>query len=211
MRYAYKALVKRLLAFVIVMTVINCGGGGGDSSENGGQSSSSSPNGSTGGSSNPPAVAPTLIALENAKQGTAAWQLSNPALSHEIEGYASATSLNRGDRIDFMVNTSAASFNVDIYRMGWYGGAGARLMKRYANLSRISQPMPCLNSNGIVECNWHSNLTITVPTADSDPASPGYWASGIYLAKLSTNSSPSKESYIIFVARAVRNVIVQAP
>ncbi|MCT9038913.1 hypothetical protein N6H07_23550, partial [Enterobacter cloacae] len=68
----------------------------------------------------PSAAAATITAIENAKPGTTAWQLTNPALAHEIEGYASATSVNPGGVIDFMVNTTAASFNVDIYRMGWY-------------------------------------------------------------------------------------------
>ena len=46
---------------------------------------------------------------ENAKPGTSAWQLSDPAPNHEIEGYASLTSVNRGGTIRLFVNTSDPS------------------------------------------------------------------------------------------------------
>lgn len=35
------------------------------------------------------------IQLENAKPGTADWQLTYPATDHEIEGYASATTVKQ--------------------------------------------------------------------------------------------------------------------
>ena len=53
------------------------------------------------------AVNPTQT--ENAKAGTTAWKLTNPATSREIEGYASLTSVNRGGQISLFVNTSAPS------------------------------------------------------------------------------------------------------
>ena len=45
-----------------------------------------------------PGFAINPVQKENAKAGTRAWQLINPALNHEIEGYASLTSVNRGMR-----------------------------------------------------------------------------------------------------------------
>ena len=44
---------------------------------------------------------PTII--ENKKIGTTEWQLTNPAIQREIEGYASLTSVNRGEEIKFFV------------------------------------------------------------------------------------------------------------
>src|SRR3954471_20543688 len=68
------------------------------------------------------------IEIENANPGTAGWQLSNPAVNREIEGYASLTSVNIGGSINFSVSTSDSTFKIEIFRTGWYGGVGARLM-----------------------------------------------------------------------------------
>ena len=45
-----------------------------------------------------------------------------------IEGYASLTSVNRGGQIRFFVNTADPSYTMDVFRMGYYGGLGARRM-----------------------------------------------------------------------------------
>src|SRR5580692_8431896 len=70
------------------------------------------------------------IQVENARPGTTAWQLSNPSNESEegspIEGYASGTSVNRGDQISFFVRTTSPTFTIAIYRLGWYGGLGGR-------------------------------------------------------------------------------------
>ena len=73
---------------------------------------------------------PLLLALalstvvENQKPGTPDWDLTDPAEAREIEGYASKTSVNGGDSIDLYVHTGAARYTIDVFRMGWYGGAG---------------------------------------------------------------------------------------
>ena len=62
------------------------------------------------------------IQVENARPGTTDWQLLNPAADDagsQIEGYASATSVNRGGTIDFFVRTTSPSFTYAIYRLGW--------------------------------------------------------------------------------------------
>jgi hypothetical protein len=56
--------------------------------------------------------------VENAKPGATDWQLTNPATNHEIEGYASLTSVNRGGQISFFVNTADPTFTLEIFRMG---------------------------------------------------------------------------------------------
>ena len=71
-----------------------------------------------------PAVPPANpIVLENRNQGTTSWQLDidHKAEHHEIEGYASATSVNKGGSINLMASLSSnAQYTMDIYRMGWY-------------------------------------------------------------------------------------------
>ncbi|HZS11423.1 MAG TPA: hypothetical protein VFA38_04180, partial [Nitrospirales bacterium] len=69
-------------------------------------------------------AAATAISDENAKAGTTAWRLTDPAVGGEIEGYASSTSVDRGGDVAIFIRTSAPAYAVEIYRMGWYGGLG---------------------------------------------------------------------------------------
>src|SRR5215510_9138432 len=73
-----------------------------------------------------------LIRDENEKPGTKDWILTkpaiDPALKHRcpwIEGYFSRASVRAGETITLHVSTNPESkFSVDLYRMGYYGGAG---------------------------------------------------------------------------------------
>ena len=60
------------------------------------------------------------IAIENARPGDPSWVLVDPA-DHEIEGYASATSINRGESLRLYVHTTDPSFS---QCTGWAGTAG---------------------------------------------------------------------------------------
>jgi hypothetical protein len=82
------------------------------------------------------------IQQENAKAGTSAWDLSNAASNHEIEGYASKTSVNLGGSISFFVNTIDSSYTLSIYRMGWYGGLGGRQVLAPVTLTGHKQTIP---------------------------------------------------------------------
>lgn len=86
---------------------------------------------------------PDLIAAENAKPGSRDWQLSRIRLDKStgvrasaIEGYCSKQSVLAGESIDIMVSTSApVRFQIEIFRTGYYGGKGARLMRTLGPLA----------------------------------------------------------------------------
>lgn len=138
------------------------------------------------------------IIIENQKIGTTAWQLTNPATKREIEGYASLTSVNRGDTIKLFVNTKEPNYTIEIFRMGWYGGAGGRQMAAAIERVGVKQPPPIIDKvTGLIECNWKDPYTLEIPY---NPQDPTQWTSGFYLAKL-TASKSGKQSYIIFVVR----------
>ncbi len=68
------------------------------------------------------------VTAENALPGSTAWE-SPDATGSAIEGYTSQISSAPGDTVSFHVSTSpAANYRVEIYRLGWYGGDGARLI-----------------------------------------------------------------------------------
>lgn len=138
------------------------------------------------------------IQVENAKPGATDWQLSNYASNHEIEGYASLTSVNRGGQIKFFVNTIDPNYTVEIFRTGWYGGAGARRITSAVQVPGVAQPTPTTDPvTGLIECAWTNPYVLNIP---NDTADPTDWASGVYLAKL-TGSKSGKQSYIVFVVR----------
>src|SRR6266436_1769545 len=137
------------------------------------------------------------IQLENAKAGTTAWQLSKGATNHQIEGYASATSVNRGGSISLFTNTADSTYTIDIFRMGWYAGLGGRRMLPTIQLSGTLQTTcPVVDTTtSLLECNWINPYVLNVPY---DPNDPTNWASGVYIAKL-TGLTSGYQSRIIFV------------
>jgi hypothetical protein len=134
------------------------------------------------------------IVIENLKPSTD-WELTNPALEREIEGYASSTSINRGEALDLFVSTRDPRYTIDVFRMGWYGGGGARRVAGPLERPGISQDVPSPDPDtGIIECRWKDPVRLL--TADEE----GAWTSGVYLARLTARPS-GKQSFIVFVVR----------
>src|SRR5262249_19986246 len=96
------------------------------------------------------------------------------------------------------VSTIDASYQIRVFRMGWYGGAGAREVMSPVIGAGAVQPMPIPDPvTGLIECNWTNPYFLTIP---NDPSDPTNWCSGVYLAQL-TGLQSGKQSYIIFVVR----------
>ena len=153
------------------------------------------------------AAQPGLIATENARPGTTDWQLSRVRLDKStgvrasaIEGYASKQSVLVGESIDLMVSTASPTrFQIEIFRSGYYGGKGGRLMTTLGPFDGKKQPDPVMGEKRLVECRWEPTVTLTVPPD---------WPSGVYLGKLTTLPSaadqPYWQNYIVFIVRDTR-------
>src|SRR4051812_48046695 len=78
------------------------------------------------------------IELENSKAGTSEWMLTktrtDPKAKYRcpwIEGYCSHTSIRAGEELLIYVSTNPpAPFTLEIYRMGYYQGLGAKRVMR---------------------------------------------------------------------------------
>lgn len=140
---------------------------------------------------------PTWSEMESAQAAIDALQLTDPATNGEIEGYASAVSVNRGEDIKLFVNTKEPEYSIEVLRMGWYGGRGMKKMTPVIARKSVSQPLPILDAaTGMVECDWNDPYVLHVPKSFE----PVEWKSGIYIAKLTAGTS-RKQSYIVFVVR----------
>jgi hypothetical protein len=143
----------------------------------------------------PPAT--NAIACENTKPGNPAseWDVSG-AGSSTIQGFATDISVDQGQAVGFKVDTDASTYHLDIYRMGYYGGQGARRVATVQPFAVLPQlQAECLNNaaTGLVDCgNWALSASWTVP-ADA--------ASGIYFAKLIRDDGTAGSSHIFFVVR----------
>jgi N,N-dimethylformamidase beta subunit-like protein len=142
----------------------------------------------------PAAAADNPIVTENQQPGTSAWQLANTAddLNGQIKGYADSTSVMQGSSLNFYVSVNPAqTFTIDVYRLGYYGGLGGRLISHAGPLDGTTQA-PCVPdpSTGMIACGWTSSYTFAVGTS---------WTSGFYMVKLI--NAAGYQNYVPLVVR----------
>ncbi|MBI4492659.1 MAG: DUF4082 domain-containing protein [Chloroflexi bacterium] len=146
------------------------------------------------GPCDPPVANP--IVCENSKPGNPSteWDVSG-AGDPSIQGFATDISVNKGETVFFKVKTTAAAYRADIYRMGYYGGMGARKVATIQPSAPLPQTQPaCLTdtTTGLIDCgNWGVSASWAVP-ADA--------VSGIYFARL-VRSDTGGASHIMFIVR----------
>lgn len=140
-----------------------------------------------------------LIRRENERSGTRDWMLARTRIdpvskyrSPWIEGYCSRTSARAGETLSFHISTNPASaFRLDIYRMGFYGGAGGRHLLSLGPFNGTAQPDPPIGARRVRDCDWAASVQITIPVD---------WLSGVYVGKL-TAQREELQSYLIFIVR----------
>jgi hypothetical protein len=147
-------------------------------------------------------VNPNWITLENQQAGTDTWRLTNPVQEdskhgHPIAGYLSATSVNSGETLTLYAHSVTGACTFEVFRMGWYGGAGGRAVYGPVQLTGIVQPDPQEDARRMVECHWTPSAEITVGVD---------WTTGTYLIKLEATGDPAdpatgQQSYVPFVVR----------
>ena len=141
--------------------------------------------------------AENVITRENARTGTRDWLLTNTRIDPDtkyrcpwIEGYCSHTSVRAGGTISFHVSTNPASrFMLEVFRLGYYGGAGGRLVQRLGLFDGATQPDPPVGPKRVRDCAWPACAEFKIPDD---------WVSGVYLGKL-TAEREGLQSYVIFI------------
>src|SRR6476620_4025751 len=137
---------------------------------------------------------PNPIVCENLMRGDTGWDISGSG-DPSIQGFATNISVNTGETRFFKVNTDAANYSLDIYRMGYYGGSGARKIATVNPSSTLPQLQPpCLTdtSTKLVDCgNWAVSASWDIPSAA---------VSGIYIARL-FRPDTGDASHIVFIVR----------
>src|SRR6185503_3717903 len=112
--------------------------------------------------------AQNAIVTENANAGNpiSEWGVPN-FRDNSIAGFSTKMSLNRGQTVRFKINVqSAATFTLKIYRIGYYGGNGARLVANLGTKNGTIQPNGNYNSStGELDCsNWSESANWVIPS-----------------------------------------------
>jgi hypothetical protein len=140
----------------------------------------------SGGTSRAPAgqAAPRRAPVsENALAGDPHWQIRHLGAPAAMMGYAGQASVLPGEPITLYASTTARSFRVNAYRMGWYNGDLARLVWRSGTVPGHRQRTPALISpTNTVETDWGPSLTI--PTDG--------WPAGSYLLRMDAETGAQR-------------------
>lgn len=123
--------------------------------------------------------------------GNADWRIRSVGPQHAIEGYADKISVLPGDALALHVSTSSATFKVSAYRMGWYGGAQARLVwQSGTQTGHMQKPARLVAATRTVRADWPSSLA--VPTSG--------WPAGVYVLRLEADSGHQR--YVPVIVRS---------
>ncbi|HEY4018080.1 MAG TPA: N,N-dimethylformamidase beta subunit family domain-containing protein [Pseudonocardiaceae bacterium] len=183
------AAVLVVIAVVAAVIAIVAGTGPSTSTATGPAhpSATTAPGGSASTSLTSYGVSASWVVEENKKPGTPAWRISDTPKTGAVEGFASQVYASAGQSVMLYVNSTAPKFRVDAYRIGYYGGVGARLVWSSREQTGKAQP-PCPLTAGVnmVSCdNWTPSLTVPIT---------GAFPQGDYLFKLT--GSGNEQSYV---------------
>ncbi len=96
-----------------------------------------------------------------------------------IQGFGHDISINRGETIYFKIKTDSTDYRIDIYRMGYYGGMGARCVDTIEPSVKLPQHQPeglRDEATRLYDCgNWEVSASWQAPPDAT---------SGIYFARL---------------------------
>jgi hypothetical protein len=134
--------------------------------------------------------AANVIQQENQAAGSDGWATPTARrASTQIQAYLSATSVRPGRVLTMYVSTfqDKTAYTIDVYRLGWYGGRGGRLMMTAKQTGQAQGYYDQLRGRlfgcrtcridttlGLVEANWKAAYRLTIPND---------WVTGVYMAK----------------------------
>jgi hypothetical protein len=136
------------------------------------------------------------IVCENSKPGNPSsdWQISGSG-DATIQGFATDISANQGATVSFKIKTDAKSYSIGIFRLGYYGGLGARRVASVTPSATLPQTQPACLTNAatnLYDCgNWAVSASWQIPTNAT---------SGLYCAVL-IRTDTGGASQIFFVVR----------
>ena len=181
--------------------------------DNTGQTSSfgysvSDPGGKTANGSAALTTGPNPIVLENEKPGTpkSVWWVDPGANSNTIEGFTTAISTNVGGTVQFKIDnlTGNPNYQINIYRLGYYGGDGATSVAtiKHQATTPVVQPAAIINpATGEVDAgNWSVTDSWTIPSTA---------VSGVYVANVVQGTQVFQIPFIVKDPNSTSDIVFQ--
>jgi hypothetical protein len=135
------------------------------------------------GTSAPRSAPRRPVVSENELPGDPGWAISQVGPPEAMVGYAGQYSVLPGEPITLYASTTARSFTINAFRMGWYRGDQARLVWRSGPVRGHNQsPATLVSGTNTVQTDWGPSAT--VPTDD--------WPEGAYLLRLDAESGAQR-------------------
>jgi hypothetical protein len=135
------------------------------------------------------------IVCENSKTGSTGWDIPGFAGDLTLQWFATDISVNQGGTVFFKISSDAKAYDITIFRMGYYGGMGARQIASISPSVPLPQTQPpCVvdATTDLYDCgNWAVSASWQVPANAT---------SGVYFAVL-FRPDTGGASHIFFVVR----------
>jgi hypothetical protein len=127
------------------------------------------------------------VVQENQLDGSTGWRITNAPAAGFIQGFADHTYATVGQPIRVYVSTSAPTFRIEAYRIGYYGGTGGRLAwASTVTPGRVQPQCPLTTGINMVSCtDWTSSIDVQITEA---------FVQGDYLLKLI--GAGNEQSYV---------------
>ncbi|GAA1289886.1 hypothetical protein GCM10009579_62720 [Streptomyces javensis] len=141
---------------------------------------------------------------ERARPGSADWRIRSVGPPDAIAGYTDRVSVLPDEEFGLHVSTTAPAFRVSAYRIGWYGGAQARLVWRSGRVDGRKQGPPVfLDATRTVRADWDRSLRVRARN----------WPEGSYLLRLDASSGHQRYVPLIVRSRQARGrtLLLHAP
>ncbi|MFB7574102.1 N,N-dimethylformamidase beta subunit family domain-containing protein [Streptomyces sp. NPDC056165] len=141
---------------------------------------------------------------DRGRPGTRDWRIGSLGPPDAVAGYTDRISVTPGQACGLHVSTTASSFRVSAFRVGWYGGSQARLVWRSGPVRGRAQPAArALSATRTVRADWPRTLAFGTEG----------WPEGAYLLRL--DADHGHQRYVPLIVRSThgagRTVLLHAP
>ncbi|MFI9604411.1 N,N-dimethylformamidase beta subunit family domain-containing protein [Streptomyces sp. NPDC052043] len=138
------------------------------------------------------------------RTGTRDWRTVSSGPPDAVAGYTDRISVTPGQECGLHVSTTASSFRVSAFRVGWYGGRNARLVWRSGPVRGRARPAGrTLSATRTVRADWPRTLAFGTEG----------WPEGAYLLRLDADNGHQR--YVPLIVRSMhgagRTVLLHAP
>jgi hypothetical protein len=159
--------------------------------------------------------APNPVQIENAQAGAEPATWLQPAVPPtSVEGYASEFSVLPGEQVHLHVSTVEGDrYRVEVYRLGWYGGLGARRLTCLPSCGGDEAghrygPPQVEPATGVLSAGWPVTDIVSIP----DSAASGYYYA---LLRVTSGDHTGARGYVPFIVREAPSrrsqVLIQVP